>query len=98
MIDILYSIAKDKKAPVAARVSAAGMLLDRAYGKPAQFNTNSAENFKKAIDLSDDELAAIVTAGRGRVLELVANKDSARSTGSVGTGVGTDGKTSETST
>ena len=27
-------------------------LLDRAYGKPAQFNTGDAESFKKAIEMT----------------------------------------------
>ena len=29
------------------------------YGKPAQFNTGDAQSFKKAIDMTDDELAAV---------------------------------------
>jgi hypothetical protein len=40
-------------------------LLDRAYGKPAQFNTGDAQSFKKAIEMTDDELAAIV--GRAKL-------------------------------
>lgn len=72
MVGILAKVARSKTAPVAARVTAAGMLLDRAYGKPAGFSTSSPEAFRKAVDLSDDELAAIVSAGRGKVLELVA--------------------------
>ena len=47
-----------------ARVSAAVALLDRAYGKPPQFNTGDATSFRKAVDLSDDELAAIVTRAK----------------------------------
>ncbi|MGB6441440.1 MAG: DUF5681 domain-containing protein, partial [Methyloceanibacter sp.] len=38
-----------------ARVSAAIALLDRAYGKPPQFNTGDTGNFRKAIDMTDDE-------------------------------------------
>ena len=37
----------------------------RAYGKPAQFNTGDAQSFKKAIEMTDDELAAIV--GRAKL-------------------------------
>ena len=48
-----------------ARVSAAIALLDRAYGKPPQFNTGDPGNFRKAIDMTDDELASIV--GRAKL-------------------------------
>jgi len=50
----------NEKAPPNARVAAANTLLDRAYGKPAQFNTGDAGSFKRAVDMTDDELAAIV--------------------------------------
>ena len=30
------------------------------YGKPAQFNTCDAQSFKKAIDMTDDELAVLL--------------------------------------
>jgi hypothetical protein len=46
------------------RLAAAVALLDRAYGKPPQFNTNDTGNFRKAIDMTDDELAAIVAKAR----------------------------------
>ena len=48
-----------------AVVAAANAILDLAYGKPAQFNTCDAQSFKKAIDMTDDELAAIV--GRAKL-------------------------------
>jgi Family of unknown function (DUF5681) len=47
-----------------ARVSAAVALLDRAYGKPPQFNTNDAGSFKRAVEMSDDELAAIAARAK----------------------------------
>ena len=47
-----------------ARVSAAIALLDRAYGKPPRSNTNDASSFRKAVDMSDDELAAIVARAK----------------------------------
>jgi len=43
-----------------ARVSAATALLDRGFGKPAQFNTSDPGNFRRATDLTDDELVAII--------------------------------------
>jgi hypothetical protein len=49
-----------------ARVAAANTLLDRAYGKPPQFNTGDANNFCKAVDMSDDELATIAARGKLR--------------------------------
>ena len=54
-----------KKGTPGARVSAATALLDRAYGRPAQFSTSDAVSFRKAVDMSDDELAAI--AGRTKL-------------------------------
>jgi hypothetical protein len=62
-IETLAEIAE--KGTPGARVSAAIALLDRAYGKPPQFNTGDTGNFRKAIDMTDDELAAIV--GRAKL-------------------------------
>jgi hypothetical protein len=80
-IEVLAELMDDAKASASARAMAAERILDRAYGKPAQFTTGQAAEFKKAVDMSDDELAAvdmsddelaaIVAAGRGKVLELV---------------------------
>ena len=36
------------------------VLLDRAYGKAPTFSTSDTQTFKRAIDMTDDELAAIV--------------------------------------
>ena len=47
-----------------ARVSATTALLDRAYGRPAQFSTSDAVSFRKAVDMTDDELAAIVNRAK----------------------------------
>ena len=44
-----------------ARVSAAVALLDRAYGKAPTFSTSDTQAFKRAIDMTDDELAAIAS-------------------------------------
>lgn len=46
-----------------ARATAAGMLLDRGYGKPPQFNTGDVTQFRKASEMSDDELASIASGG-----------------------------------
>jgi hypothetical protein len=48
-----------KKGTPGARVSAASALLDRAYGRPAQFSTGDAAAFRQAVEMTDDELAAI---------------------------------------
>ena len=45
-----------------ARVAAANTLLDR----PPQFNTGDANNFCKAVDMSDDEPATIAARGKLR--------------------------------
>ena len=47
-----------------ARVSAAIALLDRGYGKPPQFNTGDAQAFRQAVDMTDDELAAIAARAK----------------------------------
>lgn len=47
-----------------ASVRAAEILLDRGYGKPVQMTTNDATTFRRAIEMSDDELAAIASGGK----------------------------------
>ena len=64
----LVQIAKDEKAPHAARVSASQAILDRGYGRPASFSTGDNQTFKRAIDMTDDELAAIAS---GATLHVV---------------------------
>ena len=46
---------------LAARVSASQAILDRAYGKAPTFSTTDTTQFKRAIDMTDDELAAIAS-------------------------------------
>jgi hypothetical protein len=50
----------NEKAPPNVGVAAANTLLDRAYGKAPTFNTSDTQAFERAIDMTDDELAAIV--------------------------------------
>ena len=64
-LDVLVQIMLNEKAPPNARVAAANTLLDRAYGKAPTFSTSDTQVFKRAIDMSDDELAAIV--GRAKL-------------------------------
>ena len=45
----------------AARVSASQAILDRAYGKAPTLNTSDPTVMKRAIDMTDDELAAIAS-------------------------------------
>ena len=52
-----------------ARVSAAVALLDRAYGKAPTFSTNDPGTFKRAIDMTDDELAAIASRATFHVVK-----------------------------
>ena len=66
-IATLAKIMRDPKSPPQARAMASERLLDRGYGKPPQFNTGQTSEFRKAVDMTDDELAAIVAAGRGKV-------------------------------
>ena len=51
----------NEKAPPNARVAAANTMLDRAYGKYPTFSTSDTQVFKRAIDITDDELAAIAS-------------------------------------
>ena len=48
----------------AARVSASQAILDRAYGKAPTLNTSDPTVMKRAIDMSDDELAAIASGAK----------------------------------
>ena len=41
----------------------------RAYGKPSQFNTGDATSFRKAVDMTDDELAAIISKAKLTLVE-----------------------------
>lgn len=54
----------DEKVPASTRALAADRILDRAYGKPPQLNTTDAEQFRRAADLTDDELARIASGGQ----------------------------------
>lgn len=65
----LKKIIEDDNASSAAHIGAVGHVLDRAYGKPPSFNTSDTEAFRKAVDLSDDELATIAA----QHLKLVVN-------------------------
>ena len=57
----MMEISKDQRAPHAARVSASQAILDRAYGKAPTLNTSDPTVMKRAIDMTDDELAAIAS-------------------------------------
>src|SRR5262245_22756992 len=59
-IKVLVEVMNDEKASASARAMAADRILARAYGKPPQFSTSDATQFRRACDLTDDELAAII--------------------------------------
>jgi hypothetical protein len=59
-------ITKFDKAPAAARVSAAVAILDRGFGKPAEFSTANPTDFLKMSELTDEELLEIIERGRMR--------------------------------
>jgi hypothetical protein len=58
---------KDERAPHAARVSASQAILDRAYGKRPTFSTQDTTQFKRAIDMTDDELVAIIAQAKAKL-------------------------------
>ena len=64
----LARISKDETAPHAAQVAASQAILDRAYGKAPTFSSTDTTQFKRAIDMTDDELAAIAS---GATLHVV---------------------------
>ena len=61
-LETLAKIAREGQSE-SARVSAAVALLDRGYGKPPQLNTSDPGQLRKAVELSDDELATIAAGG-----------------------------------
>jgi hypothetical protein len=63
-LDVLVQIMLNQEVQPNARAAAANAVLDRAYGKPPQFNTSDATSFRKAVDMTDDELAAIVARAK----------------------------------
>ena len=60
---------RPEKVSHAARVSASQAILDRAYGKAPTFNTNDSATFKRAVDMTDDEPAAIVAKAKLTVVK-----------------------------
>lgn len=62
-IRTLAGIMKNSKAGPAARAMASNSLLDRGYGRPAQFVTGDAARLRSALDMSDNELADIAAGG-----------------------------------
>ena len=59
-IEVLAAIMDDPKATSTARAMAAERILDRGLGKPLQVSSIAMASTKRAEDLSDDELAAII--------------------------------------
>ena len=55
----------DRKATPSARALAAERILDRGYGRPPQTNTIVAAPTRRARELTDDELAAIILGATG---------------------------------
>jgi hypothetical protein len=60
-IETLAAIMRDKKAPPAARATAANALLDRAYGRPPQ-TVNAKVSSRPPREMSDAELLAIAAS------------------------------------
>ena len=55
-----------------ARVAAANALLDRGHGKAPQFHTGDVQRLRRAIDMTDDELAAIASGERDYTVEAIS--------------------------
>ena len=55
MVETLARVAKNPKAPFAARQAAASSLLDRAWGKPASLDLEGAEQLViRVVKLTDE--------------------------------------------
>ena len=52
-----------------AQVAASQAILDRAYGKAPTFSSTDTTQFKRAIDMTDDELAAIASGAKLTVIK-----------------------------
>jgi Family of unknown function (DUF5681) len=63
-IQVLAQLMNDEKAPASARAAAAEKLLDRGFGKPLQLSLTDAGPIRRASDLTDDELAAIIASAQ----------------------------------
>src|SRR5262245_25516546 len=61
-IAMLARLMNDAKVGASTRVTAAAQLLDRAYGRAPSFSTTDVGDFRRAVELSDDELARIALA------------------------------------
>jgi len=62
-IEVLVEVMNNEKATASARAMAADRILDRAYGKPPQFTTTDVGQFRRACEMTDDELARIASGG-----------------------------------
>ena len=51
------------------RVSASQAILDRAYGKAPTLNTSDPTVMKRAIDMTDDELATIASGAKLTIIK-----------------------------
>ena len=60
-----------KRGTPGARVSAAIALLDRGYGKPSQFSSGDTSQFRKAVEMTDDELTAIAARAKLTVVNKI---------------------------
>ena len=80
-IDTLIKVMKNDQAPVAARVTAAQAILDRAWGKPSQTIEANINVFDR---MSDEELVKFISSGApgtsasDSCLELEAVKEGVR--------------------
>jgi hypothetical protein len=90
IIRMLNRLAKSKKTPPAARISAGLGLLDRGYGRPPSFSTTDANVFRRAVELSDDELIAIAAQSGLKLDPPVPRPTAQDAPASVGGNVGTD--------
>src|SRR5262245_38393890 len=80
-IEVLVDVMNDENASASARAMAAERILDRAYGRPPSFSTSDVGDFRKATDLSDDELAAIALSA-GIKIEPGVRRETDRYVGS----------------
>src|SRR5262245_27627505 len=79
-IAMLARLMNDAKVSASTRVTAAAQLLDRGFGKAPSFSTGDVGEFRRATELSDDELLKIAIAA-GIKIEPITREKPTRSVG-----------------
>ena len=75
MLDVLVEVAEDVEAPAAARVSAAGKILDRALGKPEHVDVSALRHTEIVHQSAAEIRQELINEGAPEVLLDCSSKD-----------------------